>query len=145
MEFNVEWIDVGPYLEKQIQPTYLIERPLPESAQGDVKGGKFNMAQVARVGAWWVVVSDLATAQPQFALTKTGEHVRVPVFAYRTQQRALASIWGTGLQFGLRAIEALRLTTKDPIENCTLVLGHECHDLNDAFRCYVGMAFKVKE
>ncbi len=147
MQFNVEWLDINPYLTSRQQPVFMIERPLPESAQGKVNGGVFLTAQVARTGRWFVPVSPLAdeVENLEWSDTHTGDFVRVPVFAYRTKERAIASIWGTGLQFGMRALDGLRRCVQTPVESCTLVLGHECHDTNDAFRCYVGMAFKMKE
>jgi len=144
MQFHVEWLDVNPYISQGMQPTFLLERPLPPSAQGSPKGNLFNVAEVARLGKWYVPVSPLNLETIEWSFTNSGQHVRVPIFAYRTG-RNCTYVWGTGLEFGARALDSLKTNHNPVVESCTLVLGRECHDLGDAYRCYVGMAFKVKE
>jgi hypothetical protein len=92
-----------------------------------------------------VPTSPLNAPEVQWSFTQTGDHVRVPVFAYKTRERAPATIWGTALQLGMRAVESLRQTTSHPLISCTLVLGDTCHDLADGYRCYVGMTFRTKD
>lgn len=140
------WIDVRPNLSMGVQPVMVLERPL---AHGDyAKGNLFNKAEIARVGHYWVAQSNVVGSgmDTLWTLTRDGQYVRVPVFAYRTPQRAAAAILATGLEIGMAAIDGLRQHTSDRPLAVHLVLGHECTDLapEDAYRCYVGIAIQTK-
>lgn len=145
MLFDVHWINVNPYLERKEQPVFMLQRPL---LHGDTKsGGVFNIAEVARVGTYYTPTSAINEAEPKFSLTKSGDLVRIPVFAYRTQIRALSSILGVAMQLGISATYRLQQIVRgDEIESVTMILGHECHELPepDGFRCYAGLSFKMK-
>lgn len=145
MNLAVHWIDVRPNLLTGQQPVMMLERPL---AHGDQpKGNLFNKAEVGRVGHYWVPQSSLVGAMDVvWTLTRDGQFVRVPVFAYRTVARAGSAIMATGLEIGMAAVAGLRQHTSDMPIAVHLVLGHECTDLapDDAYRCYVGIAFQTK-
>ena len=144
--WNIQWINVQQSLAQGVQPVFLLERPLLHGSSA--KGGVFGIAEVARVGDFWVPEDDPLTTSGQWALTRSGSHCRVPILAYRTQERALGSIWGLGLQLGLAALASIRQHTDDPPVECHMILGHECTDLGplgvSAFRCYVGLAIRTK-
>jgi hypothetical protein len=144
--FNIQWVDVRPYLAAGQQPVFLLERPLLHG--NSPRGGIFGIAEVAREGVFWVPNTDPVTTDGGWTQTLTGAHVRIPVLAYRTQERAIAGIWGLGLQLGFAAMLKLRQRTEDMPESLHIVLGHECTDLAsegvDAFRCYVGIAIRTK-
>ena len=94
MLFDTKWIDVNGNLQSQQQPVFFLERAL---LHGDkAKGGIFNVAEVARKGDYWTASSPLPT-EIDWSNTKTGEHVRVPVFAYRTTQKAITALVGIGI------------------------------------------------
>ncbi len=143
--FNTQWIDVRQHLASGQQPVFLLERPLLHGQSS--KGGVFGIAEVARVGDYWVPEDDPITGDGKWAVCRSGTHVRVPILAYRTQERALASIWGLGVQLGLAALASIRQHTSDPPTELHMILGHECSDLApqfSAFRCYVGIAIRTK-
>lgn len=143
--FNIQWVDVRPYLAVGQQPVFLLERPLLHG--NSAKAGVFGIAEVARSGTFWVPEDDPIQADGRWAVTKTGTHVRVPILAYCTKERALASIWGLGVQLGLASLASLRQHTSDAPTELHMILGHECTDLSpaglSAFRCYVGLAVRV--
>lgn len=144
--FHFQWVDVRPFLAQGVQPVALVERPLLHGQSA--KGGVFGIAEVAREGTFWVPNADPVTTDGNWAETHTGNHVRVPILAYRTGDRALAAIWGLGVQLGLAALASLRHRTDAPPVGCHLFIGHECTDLApaaSAFRCYVGLAIRVKD
>lgn len=145
MEWQFQWVDVRPYLAQGVQPVFMLERPLLHGHAA--KGGVFGVAEVARTGTYWVPEDDPLTTDGHWAVTKAGAHVRVPVLAYRTPERALASIWGLGVQLGAAAVASLARRTPARVLAAHLILGHECSDLTphaSAFRCYVGLAIQVE-
>jgi hypothetical protein len=142
-EFVVHWIDVGPYLRSGQQPVFLLQRP---DHGTDRRTYGFVAADVARLGEFWVPQGPVLDGF-EWGVTRSGDMVRVPVHAYRTKQRALAAVWGLGLQVGMVALGDLVRRGLGMPKSVTLVLGHECTDLapaDDAFRCYAGMAFQVR-
>ncbi len=140
--FNTQWVDVRPYLAQGQEPIFLLERPLLHGHSA--KGGVFGIAEVARLGDFWVPTADPIRTDGGWSLCKTGTHARVPILAYRTTERALSAIWGLGLQLGLAALAALRTKTPEPPTEMHMILGHECTDLTAGFRCYVGLAIRTK-
>jgi hypothetical protein len=143
MNFNIKWIDVNPHLQIQQQPIFLLERAL---LHGDkVKGNLFNVAEVARTGNYWTATSPIHPEQVVWGNTVYGQHVRIPVFAYKTTQKAIVSLAGTGIQHGLAAYHNLAPELHSRVEECIMVLGHECHEVDDAYRFYLGLSFRVKD
>jgi hypothetical protein len=120
------WIDVRKHLIEGLQPVFFLNR--------DTDG----------TGAYWVATSPVLDGTGEFSLTRASDHVRVPVFAYRTI-RSHAALFGVGVEIGIAALAALRHHTTTGPAAAVLVLGTECHDLPDenAFRCYVGVAFRA--
>lgn len=143
MRFDVHWLDVNPFLTQHRQPMFALRRELAHGSEA--KGGLFNVAEVARSGTYYVPTSDLNKEQIEFSLVKSGEYVRIPIHAYRTTERALATILGTAIQLGISARDGLARQYQVEVEHTVLVLGHEVHDLlQNGFRCYAGLAFKIK-
>lgn len=146
MKFDVRWLDVRTNLLTEQQPVYMLERPLLRGS--DSKGGVFNVAEVARAGTFWVPQTPVVAEQVSWVMTEIEQWVRVPIHAYRTNERALASIWGLGIQIGMASIESLRCYTQEIPLVATLVLGHEVTDMlsdTNAFRCYIGVAIQVSK
>lgn len=144
IQFVTKWLDVTPNLLTQQQPVFdvLVERERNHAGPRAWAGG----SQIARPGEFWVPINGLLEQQIQWSVSRSGEAVRVPVHAYKTD-RALASIWGLGVQIGMMAVDALRSKTQDRPLEVTLVIGHDCTDLSpaeDAFRCYIGVAIRTK-
>lgn len=146
MIWHPQWLDVRPHLAQGQQPVVLVQRPLLHGESA--KGGVFGIAEVARLGTYWVPEADVLTTDGGWTFAKSGAHVRAPVIAYRTPERALASIWGLGIQIGVAALASLRARTDAVPTECHLLLGHECSDLSphaSAFRCYVGLAIRTED
>ena len=144
MRFEVQWIDVTKNLASGEQPALFLTRPLLHGT--DKRGALFSSAEVARVGTFYVPQSPLVGGtEVKWGVTKAGEHVRVPVEAYRTTTRSLSAIFAVGMEIGMRAIVALQTKTRAEPTIVTLVLGHDVTDMpnEDAFRCYVGMSIRV--
>lgn len=135
MEISVVWVDVRPFLAQGRQPVLMLKRPKRE---GSVS------AAVAAQGEFWVPNdNDGAT---QWQVTRSGDHVSVPINAYQTGQRALSSILLSGLEVGMRAVDSLREQIEDRPISATLALGSECTTLGpgDGYRIYVGIAIRTK-
>lgn len=144
IQFNVKWYNVTPNLLSQTQPVIdvLVERERNHDQRRAWAGG----SQVGRPGEFWVPVSDLLVPEINWSVSKSGEAVRVPLHAYKTD-RALASLFGLGVTLGMTAIAALSDKTRDKPLEVILVIGHDCTDLSpaeDAFRCYIGVAIRTK-
>lgn len=145
MRTTIRWVDVAANLEDGNQPVVLIEREL---VHGDEpKGNLFSVAEVARLGSFWVATAPLISADndPKWSLTAKDKYVRVPVNAYLTAERAKSHILATGLEIGVRAtMSYLEKVGKAP-EELILIIGIQVDDLapeRNHFRCYVGVAFK---
>lgn len=144
--FNVQWINHSHYIAMGVvEPTFYLERPLLHGESA--RGGVFGIAEVARLGTFWVPESDPTDPDCRWGKTNSGTYARIPILAYRTQERGLASIWALGIKIGLAALTAIRQHTDDPPLECHMILGHECTDLApqfSCFRCYVGLAFRTE-
>lgn len=144
LNYDVKWIDVSENLQKQQQPVFFLERPLAHGTHK--KGQLFNTAEVGRLGTFWTPVTPLlSSGKVEWSFTNSGEFARVPMFGYKTRERAYSSLVGTGLQLGLQAIDSLRDHTQDRVLTAILILGHEVHDMGDSYRCYIGLSLKTKE
>ena len=115
MEFVNKFIDVDDHIKSKQQPTYLM----------DLAGGR----------EYHTPVSSLVEDDIKWSITRTGDKVRIPIFAYRTKEKFNISIWGLGLQCGMRALSALG---KEP-ESVVLVFGDKCHEFEDGYRVYLGL------
>ena len=121
MEFVNKFIDVDDHLRSKQQPTYLM----------DLAGGV----------EYHTPISSLVNDNIQWSITRTGDKVRVPIFAYRTKEKFNISIWGLGLQCGMIALSAygrLGWPDKEP-ESVVLVFGDKCHEFEDGYRVYLGL------
>lgn len=143
INYDVHWIDVSPFLISGEQPIYLLPR-LKLHNESKAWAGS---TQIANTGEFWVPHGPILPGNNfDWAFTRTGDLVRIPVFAYKVN-RALASIWALGLQVGMSSIINFRENTKESINSVILVLGNSCTDLlpnEDAFRCYIGIAVRTK-
>jgi hypothetical protein len=126
MKINVHWHDLTRHLQESMAPVVMIKR-LNQST-------------------WLVPVSPLIVPDGsaiEWSRTSTGELVRVPIFAYQTQDRALACIFGTGVELALRAAADLMRQHQAAPKSVQLQIGHEVQDLGAKFRCMLGLAFEL--
>jgi hypothetical protein len=139
MEFDIRWVNVQDHVAAGVQPVFMYERPAIGHAGTVSRGG------VPRQGEFYTVVSHVLGETAELALCKTGDHVRIPILAYRTSDRAHAAVWGMGVQVGMGAAAALYASRRVVPVSCVLVLGHELTDLPgaNAYRCYVGVSFRT--
>lgn len=145
MKFETCYVDVNPYLATGQQPVSLIERQLPQGH--GTQGSLLRVTETGRCGTFWVPDGHLlASDSLSWSMTETGQYVRVPIEAYRTQEKALATLLGLALQIGMVAVDSLRQYTSDRPQVVTLLLGHECPVTEDgqAFRCFIGVAIRTK-
>jgi hypothetical protein len=145
MRTTIRWVDVAPYLKEGTQPVVLVERELVHGTSP--KGQLFSIAEVARLGSFWVATAPLISSDndPKWSLTAKDKYVRVPIHAYLTAARAKSHILATGMEIGIRAaMSYLQKVGKEP-EELILIIGIQVDDLAPArnhFRCYVGVALK---
>lgn len=140
----VQWFDVTPFVVSGDQPTVHLRRE-------PVNDGSKPWAGTTQRGSdseYWVATGGFFGGEPaEFSLTRTGETVRVPMFAYKTQHMALPALFGLGVQIGLAAVADLLHHTRDQPKVAHLVIGHQCTDLRpaeEAFRCYIGIALQTR-
>jgi hypothetical protein len=139
------WIDVRPNLASGVPPVAVLKRPLLHGDQEKPAG--MLVAEVARAGRYWVPLGGILTGKLMWTLTQSGEFVRVPVHAYQARPAGRSVIFGLGLELAFRAYADYLKHSSDPIERVVLVLNNDCDDLReqaspeDAFRCYIGLAF----
>jgi hypothetical protein len=143
MIFTIRWVDVSANLQTGKQPVVMLERALAHGS--DKRGGVFSVAEVARVGSYYVPQLPLVgPEQPAWSATKSGKHVRVPLHAYLTAERAKSHIVATGFEIGVRAAMGYLELHKSAPKELVLVLGTQVDDLHEEgrnhFRCYVGVA-----
>lgn len=139
-----QWFDVTPFVVSQSQPTVHLRREPANDGSKPWAGS----TQLGSISEYWVATGGLMGEQPaEFSLTRTGETVRVPMFAYRTGHLAMPALFGLGVQIGLAAIADLRHHTRDEPKVAHLVIGHQCTDLRpaeEAYRCYIGIALQTR-
>jgi len=135
MQFKHKFIDVDHHIETGQQPVYLMD---------------YDHAK-----EYYTVTSSLLAETIEWSATAQGQKVRIPVFAYRTRDSNV-SLWGLGLQCGLRAlmhpdhdpgVPAIIGNSKEGDE-VILVFGDKCHAVpagenedtdEDGYRVYVGL------
>src|SRR5215471_9726887 len=139
-KFSVCYLDVSENLATGMMPFFLLERPKTHDEPRPWAG----QTEVARVGKFWVPLQSLFTEDQQWFFADKGEKVLVPVHAYRTASRSLTTIFGLGQQLAVLALASFQEKVREPLGRVIQVLGHDCTDLLDAFRCYCGFAFEVE-
>lgn len=140
MNFEVIPFPIHEHLLAGQQPIVLLDRPFVGGVP-DAGRNVFLNVKVARTGVFYTATSDLLQPEIQWALTEKGEKVRVPVFAYRTLSPNFASLVGTGVQLGLKALENLGKTRGAP-ESAYLLLADEVHSVDGGYRFYLGLTFR---
>lgn len=145
MHHAIHWIDPAPSLAAGIQPVLFLERPLLHGNKPN--GGMFNSATVAREGRYWTPKHSLLAPDPLWTLTCDGQHVHVPVNAYRTEFMGAAGIFQTGLLLGSEVMRQFRIQSREEPLCLHLVLGNDCTPLpnENAYRCYVGFSIQCKD
>lgn len=123
-QFNFAWYDVAPFLAGTDAPHVM----LPFDASF----------------TYLVPVSPVLLPEVSCAPVSVGDALRVPMYAYRTPTRSIAAVFGLGTQIGMAALAAVLHYRRDPPAAVDLVLGHECTDLGDCFRCYAGVAVRYR-
>ena len=115
MEFTRKFIDVEEHIGSGEQPVYLMDA---------VPGKKYYTPH-----------SSLLGDEIKWTLTRVGDKVRIPIFAYRTNGKFDTSLWGLGIQCGMRALDEWGGKPASVI----LVLGDKAHELEDGYRIYLGL------
>lgn len=120
MKFIDEYINVDRHLETKQQPVFLM----------DFTPGK----------EYHTAVSSLASDDIEWSISRSGDKVRIPIFAYRTSKELGTSVWSAGLHCGLRAIHSWGIERwGDDPESVVLVFGDTCHEVEDGYRVYLGL------
>ncbi len=108
------------------------------------KAGLFAVAEVARVGTFWVPVTPMNVAPVEWSMTCTDQYVRVPVFAYRTIDHDPAKVVGMAFQLACQAMLSLAdCLDLRSLDVCHLYLGKVIHDQGDHFTYYLGLSMEL--
>lgn len=127
MNFTLVKIDVSPYLKLGHQPVIMTER----------------------VGTHMVPENFIGRDPENWWTCRTGDKVRVPMYALRTADSSAAALFAAGMEIGIRL--ASDLQKKRPsltVKNIHLLLGSQVDDLrpeHDCFRVYLGVSVEVVE
>ena len=127
MKFNVQWFDASTHVGSGEQPAAIVKiaRPFKE---------------------FWVAQSQAFDDEGVWSIVVSGDYLRVPVFAYKTAQPTLETVFGVGVEIGVSLMRQLD-ERADRISEAVLVLGKTCDDMRpeeEAYRTFVGAAFKLK-
>lgn len=144
MHVEVRWVEIPDSSVAMPSATeYMLERPTLRHSHGVPLPAESE----GRTGTFWVPHRPLVEEQLGWSVTRKGQYVRIPLIPYRTQGTGLAWIWGLGLEMGMRGMQALteHADRKLEIERIVLVLGHDCPRVEEGYRCFVGIAFQLKE
>ena len=114
MKFIDKYINVDQHIERKQQPVFMLE---------------FDPAK-----EYDVATSSIATEDSEWSISRSGDKVRVPVFAYRTVEKMDTSVWGAGIQCGLRALHSWG----DKPDSVVLIFGDKCHEVEGGYRVYLG-------
>ena len=145
MKTELHWIDVSDNLAKREQPVHLFDRP--KVGTGNPGSSVIPSHRTGRTGVFWVPLNTITDGEPvKLACTRQGDHVRVPVNAYRVPFRANASLVAVGIEIGLRAAMALKEEDmRLNIIETRIIMGHEVHEMeNNTWRCYIGIALRTE-
>ncbi len=140
MHVQIERIDVTDALLKGITvPTAIIRRDVRPKSDTP-----FLAADPAADGVWYVPQSRVAVkdGKPEFnwATTKQGEFVAIPLFKYETTETTPDALYGAGLQIGAVTLAGLpQLGEKDKL---VLVLGN-VFQVENKFEFYCGVAVRI--
>ena len=115
MEFTRKFIDIEGHIGSGEQPVYLMDL---------VPGNEYHTPH-----------SSLLGGEIEWSLSRVGDKVRIPIFAYRTNGKFDTSLWGLGIQCGMSALDAWGGKPSSVI----LVLGDKAHELEDGYRIYLGL------
>lgn len=116
MEFINKFVDVDRHIGSGEQPVYLMDYTAGEEHH--------------------IPHSSLLSDKIEWSVVKSGDKVRIPIFAYRTKEKFDMSLWGLGLQCGMRALDEWGGKPKKVI----LVFGDKCHEFEDGYRTYLGLS-----
>lgn len=120
MEFIRKFIDVEGHVGSGEQPVYLMDV---------VPGEQYHTPHSSLLG------DDI-----EWVLTRVGDKVRIPIFAYRTNGTFDTSLWGLGIQCGMHALDDWRIIASEwRPKNVILVLGDQAHEFEDGYRIYLGL------
>jgi len=144
MNFNLHWIDVSEALQKQVQPRAILERPQVGGKNRAANAGIFGTARVGRQGEFWVPSNAITEPAIKWEVTNQGDHVSIPLNAYRTPEQAKGWLVAAAMEHGLRAgFDLGRRCHKQPVE-ITLVLGHKVDAVEEGYRFYLGLSVQVE-
>lgn len=144
LTYDVQWVDITANLAIAQQPMYFHPRPLAHK-HGNPAWTKAT--EVARFGKYWTPQTTLLSPEKptEWAFCHSGDAVRIPMWAFKTESRGEASVWALGIKVGIDAITSLRQVTSEIPKQIVLVLSDRVTDLHpeNSIRCYVGVAVRT--
>jgi hypothetical protein len=140
LETTVIWLDVAAS-PAGVPTVAAFERPL---LHGDnPKEWGFKDAETSRTGEFWTPDGSLFSPDLSWSMTDQGTYVRIPIVTYQTHTKALAALWGLGLELGAKGLASLAEQTRKTPRRLVLVLGNACPEADAAFRASVGFSIEV--
>lgn len=118
MEFISKYIDVEGHIGSGEQPIYLMDFDI---------GREYHTAQ-----------SSLLSEEIEWSITRKGDKIRIPIFAYRTTTKLDTAMWGLGIQCGMQALDAWG----GKADRVFLVFGDSAHEFDDGYRVYLGLSIE---
>lgn len=119
MTFELHWRDFTDQLRSSVQPVIMLPKP-PDSR-------------------FWTPVSSLLADPIELSLTRSGDFVRVPVFAYDVASGLKSALLAAGIEYGMRAMAAVRQRSDCTRQHVLLVIGNKVPTTEKGVQCFVGL------
>jgi len=105
MKVNLHRVDVTKQVADGVKPPAIVF-PRPKTKNPD------SATPVSQtVGSFWVPETMVIAGQPlAWKVTRTGDHVRVPVYAYQIQATGPEGLVFAGTELGMRALNNLMIS-----------------------------------
>lgn len=139
MIFKLHLVDITQALAQKIQPIFRLERPKAGNSSASIFGNR-----VGRVGEFWVAGQLINTEEIPWSVTKKGDFVTVPMFAYTTTEQEKSLLVSGAMELGMRAGYDLACSRggKDVLQ-ATFVVGNKCDRVDGVYLFYVGIVVQV--
>lgn len=122
-------------------PYFMVERPL--ARERDPSAGIFRGVEVARAGNYAVPHAPDFQIPESWAITRTGEHVRVPLLSYRTGTRSAVELVQLGLGLATSALAGFTALGVGEPRRLLVIMGSDvCEhaEPSDFYSVQVGLA-----
>ena len=144
MRLLVDWVDEAEFLRGR--DTRMIERA---AVRHEDDGPSGTHVPVAKEGRFWIpqvsLLDPACREASNWALTQSGDLLRIPVVSYLTMEPSAAHVFGLGAQLGMTAAAAVTKLFQETPTAAVLVMSKQVRasDTEGRYRCYLGLALQT--